>query len=70
MADRGSDGRVTSTPNIKQVKHYESMIRKDVAKRMNDSQSWWPAMQEATACPRLLQFHFLSPVARCSGHSV
>ena len=70
MADRGSDGRVTSTPNIEQVKHYASMIRKDVAKRMNDGQSWWPAMQEATACARLLQVHFLSPVARCSSHSV
>jgi hypothetical protein len=49
MADRGSDGRVTSTPDIEKVKHYEAMIRKDVAKRMNDGQSWWPAMQEATA---------------------
>ena len=70
MADRGSDGRVTSTPDIEKVKHYEAMIRKDVAKRMNDGQSWWPAMQEATACARLLQVHFLSPVARSSSHSV
>ena len=69
MADRGSDGRVMSTPNIKQVKHYESMICKDVAKRMNDGQSWWPAMQEATARARLLQVHFLSPVARRSSHA-
>ena len=34
MADRGTDGRVTSTPDIEKVKHYEAMIRKDVAKRM------------------------------------
>ena len=66
MADRGSDGRVISTPNIEQVKHYESMIRKDLAKRMNDGLSWWPAIQEAT----VLQAQFLSPVDRCSSRSV
>ena len=44
------------------------MLRKDVSKRMNNGQSWWPAMQEATACARLLQVHFLSPVARSSSH--
>ena len=70
MADRGSDGRVTSTPDIEKVRHYEAMIRKDVAKHMKDGQSWWPAMQEATACARLLQVFFPSPVARSSSHSV
>ena len=70
MATKDEHGKVTSTPTILQVQVYEREMRKDVAKRMNNGQDWWSAMQEATACPRLLQIHFLSPVAKDHRSSV
>jgi hypothetical protein len=70
MATRDENGRVTSTPTILQVQNYEKEIRKDVARRLNRQQDWWTAMQEASACPRLLQVHFLSPVAKDHRSSV
>ena len=63
MGTRDEHDRITSTPTMLQVMGYERAIRKDVAHRMNGGQDWWAAMEEATACPRLLQVHFLSPVA-------
>ena len=70
MCTRDENGRVSSTPTILQVQNYEREIRKDVAKRMNNGQDWWSATQDATACPRLLQIHFLSPVAKDHRSSV
>ena len=69
MATRDSAGQPLSTPNIHHIFTYELVLRKAVAKAMNEGTPWWDAWRAAMEDVRMLQVSFLSHVAIRPSHT-